>query len=326
MKKVLFMAVGLGLFGCGGGSAPEGSAVEVATSLVSGALNNGGGAVVGWNTYQPRRSAVRRILDELWPVGTAWAANWSCSGATLTPTFFGPGNYTWIPMSCSITWANGKTASSLWNGTFALNYTLACDTTHPNIDDQTASCQVTRTTAQGGATRTITGPNGGQYAVTHDTHAAGTGWDNTVTPSPNSSGVVLQCSTGGCALGKGLILNGSHLTGSLTPAGSSTPTQVWDHTVTGQLNVGGSGVGRVVTGALTVQHNLIHETATVSFNSVGYGEAGCCFPTTGSLTATLNSGPNQGKTESLVFSSACGESSYTDAAGTTRNLTLQHCL
>jgi hypothetical protein len=37
-----------------------------------------------------------------------------------------------------------------------------------------------RSVPLGRYTRTITGPDGNAYAVTHDTNGAGTGWDSTV--------------------------------------------------------------------------------------------------------------------------------------------------
>jgi hypothetical protein len=104
---------------------------------------------------------------------------------------------------------------------------------------------------------------------------------------------------------------------------------IWDHTVStgaGGLQVSGAGENRVVSGSVTVQHNLLRYTATASFNSVGYGEIGCCFPTTGSVTTTFDSGANAGKSESLSFSSVCGEATLTTINGKSIPITLQHCL
>ncbi len=80
-----------------------------------------------------------------------------------------------------------------------------------------------------------------------------------------------------------------------------------------------------VSGTVTVQHNLLKYTSVTTFDGVGYTAGGCCFPTTGTVTTTYTDG-NAGKTEKLVFSAACGDSTLTDAEGNTGALTLAHCL
>ncbi|HVM65817.1 MAG TPA: hypothetical protein VMU14_13210 [Acidimicrobiales bacterium] len=305
--------------------APSGS--EVATSVVSGAVNNSSTATLGWNApTAPRVSPWQRALDALSPITPAWAAQWSCSGGTLAPTFAGAGTYTFTPLSCSITWRNGKTASSEWSSTFSLVYGASCDETHRWLENQAGGCSLTRTTAAGGNTRTVTGPNGNTSAVTHDTNGAGTGWDSSVSPAPTDAGVEATCASGGCTAGRTIVINGSHITGTLTKAGSSGKTKNWDHTVTGDVTVTGSGVDRVVSGSVTVQHNLAKFTTTTVFTDVGYGQLGCCFPTSGTVTTTHDSGADQGKTESLAFTNVCGEATLTDATGATSSLTLEHCL
>ncbi len=325
--------------GCGGGSssgndggkAAAPSSSEVAVSVVSGALNASAGSAVGWNGAPVRqRSLLERIRDELGPVGQADAATWTCTGGTLSPSFSGPtaNPYTYTPVSCSVTWANGKSGSSVWSSTFTLNYGPTCDDSHPRIVNQDGGCTLTRITAAGGDTRTITGPLGNAYAITHDTNGAGTGWDSGVSPAPTNAGVVITCTAGGCATDGGtLAVNGSHLTGTVTPAGGS-PTEIWDHTVStpsGPLTFTASGTTRLFSGQVTVQHNLARYTAVSTFNAVGYGEPGCCFPTTGSITTAYQGGPLQGQTETLAFSPVCGEATLTVGSSSVA-LTLLHCL
>ena len=326
MTSIVFLVAA----GCGTTNepgAPSGS--EVATSVVSGALNNSASATLGWNApTAPRVTPWQRTLDALSPIGTAWAAQWSCSGGTLAPAFAGAGTYTFTPLSCSITWRNGKTASSEWSGAFTLLYGASCDETHRWLENQSGGCSLTRTTATGGNTRTLTGPEGNAYAITHDTNGAGTGWDASVSPAPTDAGVEDTCAAGGCTSGRTLVINGSHLSGTVTPSGGSA-RKVWDHTVStgaGGLTVTGSGVSRVVSGSVTVQHNLAKFTTTTVFNDVGYGQLGCCFPTSGSVTTSFDSGADAGKTETLAFSNVCGEATLTDAAGASSSLTLEHCL
>lgn len=298
------------------------SSSEVAASVVSGGLNNNAGSAMAWNApTPPRGSVLRRALDALNPVGTAWAATWTCTGASLSPTFAGPTQdpYSYTPLSCRVTWDDGMTASSSWNGVFTLVYGLSCDTTHAFIENQALGCEVTRTTGSDGNTRTITGPDGNSYAIAHNTNGAGTGWDSSVTPAPNDDGVQLTATS--------LVIGGSHLTGTVTVGG--TAYKIWDHTVsTGVdgLTIAGTGTSRVVDGAVTVQHNLLKFTATSTFNAVTYGNATCCFPTGGTVTTTFENGPNTGKTETLAFGRVCGEATLTPAVGIPENLTLAHCL
>jgi hypothetical protein len=303
---------------------------EVATSVVSGGLNNTSGSTVALNApAPPHESTFDRVVDAINPIGTAWAADWSCHGGSLSPAFSGPGGnpYSYTPVGCSVTWGNGKTASSEWSGPFTLTYGSSCDDSSPFPEDQGAGCTVTRTTSASGDTRTITGPDGNSYAISHDTDGQGTGWDPSISPAPSNGGVEVTCGSGGCAESRTLVVNGSHLTGTVTIDGKSTT--IWDHTVStaaGGVAVTGKGAARIVTGSVTVQHNLAKYTANATFDSVGYGEPGCCFPTSGSVTTTFSDGPNTGKTETLTFSPFCGEATLTTASGSTEALTLQHCL
>jgi hypothetical protein len=340
------VALALGTFACSGGpdhapiqtgggsgsgsaegtAAPSGS--EVAVSTVSGALNNNSGSGVALLAPQaPKRTLVERAFAALNPIGTAYAAEWSCTGDTLSPKFDGPGSYSFTPASCNVTWLNDKSASSVWSGPFTLDYGTGCDASHALMEAQSAGCELTRTSAAGGTTRTITGPDGNSYAIDHDTNGAGTGWDTSVSPAPSDDGVQISCGAGGCAASRTLVINGSHLTGTVDIEGKST--LIWNHTVstgTGGLSVTGAGADRVVNGSVTVQHNLIHVTSTTTFSSVHYGEPLCCFPTDGSVSTTFTQGSNVGKTESLTFSAVCGEATLTSPDGATSSLTFQHCL
>ena len=101
----------------GGSSSVDGpSTSEVSVSLVSGALNNTNGSAVAMRSAEPPRSSpLDRVLDALNPIGTASAAEWTCTGGSLSPSFAGPGSYEFTPRTCSVTWDNGKTASSAWS-------------------------------------------------------------------------------------------------------------------------------------------------------------------------------------------------------------------
>jgi len=337
-RALTFLSYGFlacGALACSSGRGADGSAdlspsgSEVAVSSVSGALNNTSGSALAFYPAPPKSSAVDRALAFLNPIGTASAADWSCTGDTLTPAFSGPGAnpYSFTPASCSVTWENGKTDTSVWSGPVALSYGASCDSTHPFMELQAAGRELTRTSGAGGDTRTITGPDGFARAVDHDTNGAGTGWDSSVTPAATNAGVQTTCGAGGCSASRTLVINGSHLTGTVSIGGDSE--KIWDHTVvTGQggLTVTGAGASRVVSGSVIVQHNLLQYTSTTTFDAVGYSEPLCCFPTTGSVSTTFSKGPDVGKTETLTFSSVCGESTLTGTDGRSVALTLEHCL
>lgn len=324
---VLSLAVG-----CNSASTmDEGTTSEVATSAVSGALNNSPGVSgLATLTPAPKKSAIDFLLNTLNPISVAWAATFACTGGQLAPAFAGNGDYTYTPWSCSITWDNGKTASSEWSGTFNLAYSGCSASGNGSMVGQAAGCTRTRTTTAGGNTRTITGPKGNSYAIMHDTNGAGTGWDSTVSPAPSNGGVVQACGTGGCDSARTLTINGSHLTGTVTPAGG-TAEKIWDHTLTtsAPLSVAVSSAGKVVNGTVTVEHNLAKYTANVTFNNVTYSEPGCCFPTSGTVSSLIDretDGGSSSKTESITFSPICGNATLTNFSGQTSSITLQHCL
>jgi hypothetical protein len=190
-----------------------------------------------------------------------------------------------------------------------------------------AGCSITRTTGASGDTRTITGPDGNSYAIDHDTDGAGTGWDSSVSPAPSNGGVELTLGAGDGAVEDTLTINGSHLTGTVNVDGLTL--KIWDQTVSTSaagIRVSGEGTARVVSGSVTVQHNLAKFTSETTFDAVGYGNAACCFPTTGSVSTTFSKGADVGKTETLTFSSACGEATLKPASGASIPLVLQYCL
>ena len=298
---------------------PAGS--EVAVSVVSGGLNNTSGSNLAFNSLKPRKpSLVHRVLDALDPIPSASAATWACSGGSLSPSFAGPAAnpYAYTPLSCMVTWANDKTASADWSGSFILNYGATCDTTHVFLGNQVAGCAIARTTVQGGNTRTITGPDGNSYAITHDTNGEGSAWDPTDAPVANDDGVIVTDTS--------IVVSGSHLTGTVEINGEKGT--IWNHTVmtdAGGVTVTGTGTDRAVNGTVYVHHNILKLTTATVFNDVKYGNADCCFPTGGSVTTTVVQGTGGNQSESLTFTAACGESVLTDSHGTSA-LTLEHCL
>lgn len=324
------VAMGAGalvLAGCPSKGMDEVSGSEVAVSAVSGAINNTETqSPLGFNTLpRERKTTAGLIWDQINPVRPAWAATWTCSGGVLSPAWSGPaGNpYTYTPVSCSMTWDVGKTASAVWSDSFILSYGASCDSTSPFMENQAANCTLTRTTTTNGNTRTLTGARGNTYAITHNTFGAGTGWDSSVAPAPTNDGVMLGCAPSGCSASLTLVISGSHISGTINSE------RFWDHTVStgpGGITVTGTRRSRVVTGTVFVQHNLAHFTSQTTFNDVAYGDTACCYPTSGSVTTIFSSGPNKSKSESLSFTPICGDATLTRADGSTTTLSLEQCL
>ncbi len=230
-------------------------------------------------------------------IGCAFAnVRSSCTGAVRTITWAG----------CYI----GTTAmSGGWTETF--NSATACTNFTSSGGLASNGDAVTRTTSSSQA-NFLTG-------ITLGTDSSGgTAWDGTVI---NSNGVVV---TQGAGSSRTVTIDGIHrvLKG---PMG----VKWFDHFIAGSLTVTGkrsSGNRTVSAGTINVYHNLLKYTASNSFSGVAWGSSTCCYPTSGTITATLT-GSVTG-TATLDFSpgaTTCGNASYTNTTGTTSTVTLTHC-
>jgi hypothetical protein len=323
------LATGLLLAGCANsstGTSSSTSGSEIAVSTVSGAMQSGGSSSAALNSPRVKQSFYARLMPEIFPA--AQAATWSCTGTGFTTTYSGPGTYLYEPLSCTVTYADGKSFGAVWNGDWNYVYGASCSASGGEFrpDTQSAGCVITRTSPTGGLTRTLSDSSGDSYAIDHDTTSANTGFDSTEYPT-TSAGITLTCGGSGCATSRTMVINGSHLTGTITPSGGS-PLEFWDHTVssgTNGLSITGSGVSRSVSGTVVVQHNLAKYVSLSTFSSVTYGNPLCCFPTSGTISTSYASGPLLNSGETLTFSSSCGEATLTQN-GTSSPITLIHCI
>lgn len=104
-----------------------------------------------------------------------------------------------------------------------------------------------------------------------------------------------------------------------------------DHTITSTgLSIQGLRTAgtRQVSGAMTLFHNLASYKAVHTFSAVTWGQAACCFPTSGSISSQLT-GSVSGTTN-LTFnagtdSAKCGEATFQALDGTTSTVTLSQC-
>jgi hypothetical protein len=90
-------------------------------------------------------------------------------------------------------------------------------------------------------------------------------------------------------------------------------------TVEGERSAG----NRVANGDITLYQNTASYMAQNTLNNVAWGQAGCCFPTSGSVS-TVYSGTRTGSSL-LSFSSTCGSASFMDVDGAVSDVTLTQC-
>lgn len=210
----------------------------------------------------------------------------SCSGSTATISWAG----------CTV--AGGKgTLTGGWTEVFSSG---SCVRPLGN------GITMTRTTTG----ETMTHDSG--HTRTTDTNG-GVAWDGTVIPS---TGDVITNASGT----RTIVIHGRHEIKK-----NAKGKIQYDHFLTSTgLTVTGSraGTNRVISGSLTLYHNILKFNAANTFNSVTYGDATCCYPTSGNISTVL-SGSKTG-TATLTFTSTCGTSTYTEA-GVTTNLILDQC-
>ena len=210
----------------------------------------------------------------------------SCSGSTATISWAG----------CTV--AGGKgTLTGGWTEVFSSG---SCVRPLANGITMTRTSSGETMTHDNGSSR-ITDTNGG------------TAWDGTTIPN---TGDVISNSAGT----RTIVIHGRHEVKK-----NAKGTTQYDHFLTSTgLTVTGSraGTNRIINGSITLFHNLAKFTAVNTFNAVTYGDATCCYPTSGNITSVL-SGSKTG-TVTLTFSSTCGASSFTES-GVTSALTLDQC-
>jgi hypothetical protein len=186
-------------------------------------------------------------------------------------------------------------SSATWNGSAAFACTGSLSTG----------------TVQREVTATRTNAFGTGVAITS------TGSLATYAGSVSGSGTTVTTSGGSIT---SVAIGGVKLVGT-----KSSGTEAFDHTITGTVtNSGGSYSGQV-----TTYHNLMHVTATSTFNAVTFS-SGCCTPTGGSISTTFSGGGALragfvGITETLTFT-GCGTANYQGPEGYSGAVTLANCI
>jgi hypothetical protein len=325
------------LAACGGGTASTSSSSapstntadsEVAIGVAAGATGSDDSSS---GVALRSKSPLEWIADHLAFERVAYAAGWSCGSATWTGS--GTASQTYLPPNCMITYGNGSSTTLTWTGgPWDLNFagTPACTPTGNSglVGSGCASGGNVTWKTNTPIVRSWTGPLGHAYAVTTDAGSGGlSGWTTSLAATETlvtCTGVnpcpAVNVSSGTRTFSIGSGTGATHITGTLDGATH------WDHTVytTTDLTVNGSGAHRViVSGTIVVEHNLAHKVFTTTFNGPLNHEANCAFPISGSVTTTVqSSGSDNGKTETVTFSSTCGMATITNTDGSVETFEL----
>jgi hypothetical protein len=162
---------------------------------------------------------------------------------------------------------------------------------------------------------TVTLPGGGVFTV--DNTTVPTAWDGT-TFSNTTNGTRITVSAGPT---RNITINGVHKT-------FASALFKFDHIIsttgTAGLTVTGTkaGANRVMNGNIKVYHQLAKYTAANTFNSVTWGSASCCFPTSGTVTTAISPGTDSYTT---TFTNTCGAATISKNSAAATNFTLTHC-
>lgn len=239
----------------------------------------------------------------------SYATKRTCSGAT--------GTIDWN--SCTVT-VNGTTVGTMTGG-WTETWTNSADCTNSYL---AASGSVTRTSTGS----TLTFPVGRK--VVTDT-SGGTAYDGTVLVS---GGVKTTRAASGS--GRTISMNPSN-SAVHKVATSRRGASLFDYyvqpniSVTGALkNTSANGLSgsRTMTGTVTIYHNLAKYTATNTFNSVVWGDSTCCYPTSGTVTATYSGTNKPADSSTMTFSTTCGSATFASTSGsstTSTTVTLENC-
>lgn len=312
MKKAgLFLLVALVVVSCKKKSddqtAAEGvqdSTTNISESAVAEANSQANAIITARANYFERKDSVAFLAPQ--SVCDISSARSSCSSMTTTLDWAG----------CSIG-TTGITLSGTITETFSGFGAAVCQL---NGDGSSVSRVISASDP-----RTLTFASGAKIVSDMEPPTA---WDGT-TFSSASTGTVITASESGivggftCAANNpcySLVVNGLHnvMTG---PKG----TEWFNHIITSNLTAQGrkSTNDLIVSGAVTIWHQLLDYKAVNTFNNVTWGDSACCFPTSGSMTTALTGSLTASLT--TTFSSTCGSAQFTNEDGDTSTITLTNC-
>lgn len=223
-------------------------------------------------------------------------ANRTCSGAT--------GTINWNSCTISISSSLYTTLTGGWTETWS---------TPSDCNSSRLSLNETVTRSSTGAT--VTFPRGRKIVT--DT-SGGTTYEGTSIPS----GSILTERTGTSTR----TITMSPTNAAIHQVGTGRlGSKLFDYfvrpsiTVTGAKNATSIGMtgSRSMSGTVTIIHNLAKYTATNNFNSVTWGSSSCCYPTSGTITATYSGTNKPADSSTLTFDSTCQTATFEIVSGST---------
>jgi hypothetical protein len=311
--------------GVGGTGEVDSAFSDLAVGNVAGSASIGD-ASTGVGLIEPpsRRNWSSHIAGLFAIEQIAQAASFSCATTATWGTPSGS-NIQYNPATnCTVTYANGTSGSYDVAGTWTFAFTGGTPKPGGAVSNNPTGTVVTRAATSGSVTQSYTGSLGDTYSVTQNTA--------TCTPYTSSvacGGAQVTCTVApGCPYSPGnlggtrsIVLLGTQITG--TKNGKA----LYDHTIAttsgNPVVVTGLGNNRVISsGQVVVYHNLARITTTTTINGPLHHELGCAYPIDGSVTTTISGGPNNGKTETVTFTSICGIATVTNPNGTKSTVAL----
>ncbi len=300
-KTALFVLLftSFAMFGCAKSSTDSATDGNEAVSNISESAMSEAGqqASSAEGAASPGLMAERDYVDPLDQIHTTSACTFTgarsaCTGAVDTLTWGG----------CSV---NLATLTGGWTETWSANANCTAKALTATSDSvvRTSSSQV------------LTLPSGATITTNTTAHTA---YDGTALPA---TGVTTTLTNSGAGQ-RTIVIDGVHRV-LVGPHGRT----LFDHslTSTGLISTGKrSTSNRVVTGNLTLYHNLLKYKAVHTFNSVTWGSSSCCYPTSGSISSVLT-GTGRSGNVSLAFSATCGQATFTDTDSSTSTVTLTQC-
>lgn len=315
------------IIGCGETPSPAGliteSTTEIAIAALAGVVHfgdqSGGGILEGAMGTDPKWSTQLTIAKCSSPAEQTCAAN-------KIKTDFG--------VACADT-----SLSSVWRG--SLNFEISgtgctcASLTGTDLLSLPKDCKLLRTTAADILNAPTAYQNSRKTVIYMDTDGSVTGEltsnpDIVIPPLTNGydnhtlGPTEITCGTGGCGSNRSITMRGTHF---FAYYDDNALIRRWDATIhtAEPITVTGKGASRVITGGvLTVQNNFNQFKGTVRVDAALTHKEDCCYPVSGSLRTDFSG--NKTGTESLRFGPVCGQATFVDTGGTSREVSLVNCL
>lgn len=262
--------------------------------------------------------------------GEAGAAD----GSTMSPLSIEPRaacDYSNVRSTCS-----GTVRTVNWNGCTVttgggVSLTMSGIITEDYESYGAATCQLSQDPAyvtrviSSSSPRVITFPSGAKLTSTME---PGTAWDGTTFPSAAQGTKISRIESGtsngvSCGTGSNSCFR-IEVRGLKNTFTGPLGRKWYEHLVTSDVTYKGSKTtsNRVMSGTVTLWHQLNERKAVSTLTNVSWTDANCCYPTSGSVTTVFTGSISA--THTLTFGATCGQATWTDSSGSS-SYTLSQC-